>query len=119
MKRLIISALSALTLTTLVAPAIASESIAFEQNLNRNVIANRDIIEITPFNLVLGGFQGRFINQGIPDGALFITKVKNKRIEAEDLVKAAIASNRLSEATLQDKSYLSHVDNLLEELSRK
>ena len=119
MKRLIISALSALTLTTLVAPAIASESTAFNQNLARNSVASRSIIEITPFNLVTGGFQGRFTNQGIPSGGSFLHQVKTNRLEAEDLVKAAIASNRLSEDTLQDKSYLNHVDNLLESLERK
>ena len=117
MKRLIISALSALTLTTLVAPAIASE--AYEQNLNRNVVASRNIVEITPFNLVTGGFQGRFTNQGIPSGGVFLSQVKTNKILAEDLVKAAIASNRLSEDTLQDKSYLKHVDNLLESLENK
>ena len=116
MKRLIISALSALTLTTLVAPAIASE--AYEQNLNRNVVASRNIVEITPFNLVSGGFQGRFTNQGIPGGALFITKIKTRRIKAEDLVEAAISANRLSEDTLQDKAYLHNVEDLLESLDR-
>ena len=118
MKRLIVSALSALTLTTLVAPVIASESTASAQNPNRSVVASRTIVEITPFNLVTGGFQGRFANQGIPGGVLFVTKVRTKRIEAEDLVKAAIASNRLSEDTLQDKSYLNHVEDLLDNLDR-
>ena len=118
MKRLIISALSALTLTTLVAPAIASEATASAQNLNRNVVASRNIIEITPFNLVTGGFQGRFTNQGIPAGGIFLSQIRTNRIEAEDLVKAAIASNRLSEDTLQDRAYLNHVEDLLENLDR-
>ena len=117
MKRLVISALSALTLTTLVAPAMAGE-IAFKKSLNRSEVARTSVSQITPFNLVTGSYQGRFTNHGIPAGGSFLSQVKSNRIDAQDLVKAAIASNRLSVETLQDQSYLGYVDSLLENLEK-
>ncbi len=118
MKRLIISALSALALATLVAPAIASESTTVGQNLSGKGVASRTIVEITPFDLVTGGFQGRFKNQGIPAGGIFVSQIKTRGIKAEDLVKAAIAANRLTEETLQDETYLSDVEDFLVTLER-
>ena len=121
MKRLIISTLSLLALSTLAAPAFAGE-ISFKKS-NRNIIAantvtQRQTTDITPFNLVTGGYQGRFTNQGIPSGGAFISQTRSDRIEAEDLVQAAIASDRLSADTINDAKYLSSVDSLLENLDR-
>lgn len=118
MKRLIISALSALTLTTLAVPAIAGESVAFKKSVNRNLVATNTVTEITPFDLVTGGYQGRFSNQGIPSGGAFLSQIRSNRIEAKDLVQAAIVSNRLKADTLQDAKYLRYVDSLLEDLDR-
>ncbi len=118
MKRLVISALSTVVFATLVAPAMAGGSVAFKKSLNTNVVATSVVSDITPFNLISGAYQGRFVRQGIPSGAIFLSRIRSNRIDAEDLVKAAIASNRLSEDTLQNEEYLDYVDSLLESLDR-
>ena len=112
MKRLVISTLSALALSSLVAPAFASEIAIAKGKTNSN------INEITPFNLVSGSYQGRFTNQGIPAFHAFLQAVRTERIEAEDLVQSAIAAGRLSENTLNDSSYLNAVDALLDDLDK-
>ena len=121
MKRLIISTLSLLALSTLAAPAFAGE-ISFKKS-NRNIIAantvsERQTTDITPFDLVTGGYQGRFVDRGIPSGGAFISEVRNNRIEAEDLVKAGIASNRLSADTINNANYLNYVDSLLDNVDK-
>ena len=112
MKRLVISTVSALALSSLVTPAFASEIAA----VNRNTASN--INEITPFNLVSGSYQGRFINQGIPSNGAFLSAIRFNKIEAKDLVQSAITAGRLSEDTLKDTEYLNSVDSLLDNLDR-
>ena len=112
MKRLVISTLSALALSSLVAPAFASEIAVAKSKTASN------INEITPFALVSGSYQGRFTNQGIPAFHAFLRAVRTDRIEAEDLVQSAIAAGRLSEDTLNDSSYLNSVDALLDGLDK-
>ena len=119
MKRLVISTLSLLALSSLVTPAFAGET-NFKENNRRLVAATTvtptRITEITPFNLVSSGYQGRFSNQGIPSGGSFISQAQNNRIEAKDLVQAAIATNRLGAEKLQDRQYLRSVESLLDNL---
>ncbi len=112
MKRLVLSTLSTLALSSLVTPAFASEIAAANRNTTHN------INEITPFNLVSGSYQGRFTNQGIPAFHAFLQAVRTERIEAEDLVQSAIAAGRLSEDTLNDTAYLNSVDALLDGLDK-
>ena len=112
MKRLVISTLSALALSSLVAPAFASEIAVANHKTTHN------LKEITPFNLVSGSYQGRFTNQGIPSFNAFLQAIRTDRIEAEDLVQSAISVGRLSEETLNDSSYLNSVDALLDGLDK-
>ena len=112
MKRLLISTVSALAFSSLVAPAFASEIAA----ANRNTASN--INEITPFNLVSASYQGRFANQGIPSYHAFLSAIRSNRIEAEDLVQSAITAGRLSEDTLKDTEYLNSVDSFLDNLDK-
>ncbi len=73
---------------------------------------------ITPFNLVTGSYQGRFINQGIPSFSVFRSAIRSNKIEAKDLVQSAISAGRLSEDTLNDAEYLNSVDVLLDALDK-
>ena len=119
MKRFIISTLSLIALSSFVTPAFAGEISSKKSNKNlmaASSVTQRQTKDITPFNLVTGSYQGRFRNQGIPSSAVFQHQVNSDRIKAEDLVKAAIASNRLGEETLQDRQYLSSVNALLRTL---
>ena len=113
MKRLVISTLSALAFSSLVTPAFASEIAAAKSKTASK------IKEITPFNLVLSSYQGRFTNQGIPAYHAFLSAIRLNKIEAEDLVQSAINAGRLSEDTLNDTEYLNSVDSLLDNLDKR
>jgi hypothetical protein len=111
MKRLLVASLSTLVLA-IAAPAYSQEVSAVNQNLNRNVI------EITPFNLVYHGYQGYFKQQGIPSSGAFVAAVRSGKIHASDLVKVAIQQRRLLPETANDQSYLHAVKVQLDDLNR-
>ena len=110
MKTILISTLSTILVSTMAVPAFSQVS------LNSSRTSN--IVEITPFALVTGAYQGRFENQGIPSNAIFLNKIRTNKIDAEDLVKGAIAAGRLSENTLYDQSYLNSVETLIDNLDK-
>lgn len=112
MKNLIISTLSALALSSLVTPVLANEAVA----INRDNASN--INQITPFNLVNSSYQGRFRDRGIPSHLSLLSGIRSNRIKAEDLVKGAITSGRLTEEALNNPQYLHSVQFLLNNLTR-
>jgi hypothetical protein len=111
MKRLLVAALSSLTVAATV-PAQAQEIAAVNQNMTQT------IAQVTPFNLVEHGYQGYFSEQGIPSNGAFLAGVRTGKIKAEDLVKGGIARGRLTSATLSDRSYLNFVQTQLDTLNR-
>ena len=112
MKRILLSTLSVVALSSIVTPAFADEV----ASLGKTESANLN--QITPFSLVTSGFQGRLKAHGIPSGSIFLSRIRSNRIEAKDLVQSAIASGRLSEDTLNDTEYLAMVDSLITGLDR-
>ncbi len=111
MKKILIGTLSTILLSSLAAPVLADQvTLGSRRNLN--------IVDITPFDLVTGAYQGRFEAQGIPSNAVFLAKIRSNKIDAEDLVQSAISAGRLSENTLYDQSYLSSVENLMNNLDK-
>lgn len=112
MKRLLITTLSAMALSSLVMPVAANEVAAVRSNSADN------ILKITPIDLVSGSYQGRFTKHGIPSSGAFLSSVRANQIQAEDLVKVAIAEGRLTEDTLSDRSYLSAVEFALDGLDK-
>ena len=109
MKRILIGTLSTILLSSLAVPALADQ-------ITLNSREARNIVEISPFDLVTGAYQGRFVDQGIPSSAIFLSKIRSNKIEAEDLVKSAISAGRLSENTLYDQSYLRSVETMMNNL---
>lgn len=112
MKRFSLITLSAIATLGLASPSFAQSKVTIN---TQNV---RPIVEITPFDLVTAGYQGRFLDQGIPAGSRFANAVKNQKITAEDLVQTAIAAGRLPETTLNDQGYLRQVRNTIKNLDR-
>ncbi|MEL6929492.1 MAG: hypothetical protein AAFO95_12755 [Cyanobacteria bacterium J06600_6] len=112
MKRLFISTLSILALTSLSSPALANTEISVNSN-------SQNIREITPFSLVTGSYQGRFKAQGIPAAGALIYAANTNEIEAEDLVRGAIEAGKLTEATLSDPGYLNAVKSFLKDFNTK
>lgn len=112
MKLLTIATLSASALSTL-------NTSAFANKIAENTVISRNIVEISPVNLVSAAYQGRFVDQGIPSNGAFLTAVRINRIQAEDLVKVAIASGRLSSQTLENDSYMDSVENVIDNFKRR
>lgn len=110
MKTTLLMSLSALTLSLMATPTLAKE---IAQN---NQVSTGSIVEITPFDLVYGAYQGDFTNSGIPGYANFITAVNSGKVKAENLVNEAIAKRRLAPETIDDRAYLSSVDELMRAL---
>ena len=104
MKRLVISTLSILALSSLATPAFAEKP-----NIAKS-------LQITPFNLVTRSYQGHFTNQGIPSSAAFNRAVKTGKVTASDLVESAIAQGRLNPETLNDSEYINTVQSYLDSL---
>ncbi|MBE9206442.1 hypothetical protein IQ244_07920 [Nostoc sp. LEGE 06077] len=73
---------------------------------------------IQPFNLVYLAYQGNLQSQGIPSGSTLIFQYQRGSLNAEDLVKAAIKANKLSDQFLQDQIYLSAVETQLSSLQK-
>jgi hypothetical protein len=115
MKRLLVAALSTLTVAAAI-PAQAQEIAAVNQNKTQPIA--QVIAQVTPFNLVEHGYQGYFSEQGIPSNGAFLSGVRTGKIKAEDLVKGGIARGRLTSATLSDRNYLSAVQTQLDTLNR-
>ncbi len=114
MKRFLIASLSTLMLAA-AAPAYSGDMTAVNQNMQN---MTRNIVEITPFNLVEHSYQGYFREQGIPSGSAFIIAIKTGKIKAEDLVKSGIARGRLTSETLNNSSYLHSVETQLKNFTR-
>lgn len=110
MKRFLIIGISLLASLGLVSPVSAQEKTA----INSDMV--REINSISPFDLVTGSYQGRFVDQDIPSGGRFISAIRANKIHAEDLVEGAIAKGRLSEDKINDSAYLNHVRNLMNNL---
>ena len=112
MNRLLASGLYAVLLTGATVPvALAAEM----PQMPRQMMAEMQM-RITPFNLVFLAYQGFFEEEGIPRAGRLLDKTASGLIKAEDLVKAAVKTGRLSNAALGNKMYLSAVQYELEHL---
>jgi hypothetical protein len=69
----------------------------------------RNIVEVTPFNLVDRGYQGYFSDLSIPSNGDFLRAIRFRKIIAKDLVKAAIKKGRLNVDRINDESYIKRV----------
>lgn len=73
-------------------------------------------VSLSPFELVSMANRGMFEEQGIPSFGLLASEVELNSIDAQDLVRAAIARGELPEAALADDNYLNAVETQLEGL---
>ena len=112
MKTSILVSLSALALSLVATPTLAKE---ISQN---SQTSTGSIVEITPFDLVYGAYQGDFTNSEIPGYANFITAVNTGKVKAKDLVGEAIAKGKLTSETIDNRAYLNSVNGLLDTFSK-
>lgn len=115
MKRLILSSLSLLLLSTIAAPAVkAQPTRAYDPSPQRMTKAN---MEITPFQLVFLAYQGFLENAGIPKAEQLLSEYDLGRITAKKLVQAGVNLNKLPANRLQDKAYITYVDEQMQALA--
>ena len=98
MKRILFGSVSALIMATTPTPLLAQD--------------------ITPVALVFQGYQGFFVEQGVPSSGAFLHAIHFGRVDAKTLVKNAIARGRLSPETINDQSYLRKVNTALFRIQR-
>ncbi|MEM7761088.1 MAG: hypothetical protein AAFW67_01995 [Cyanobacteria bacterium J06638_38] len=111
MKNLVFASVGALVFASStfgIAPSVSADE----------VIAARKGSRITPYSLVSSGYQGFFKAQGIPSASLFERDARVGRLTAIELIEAGIASGRLSESALEDRSYVEAVGDVLRRVVR-
>ena len=79
--------------------------------VNQNSV--RNIVNITPADLVDSAYQGRLVDLGIPSHGAFSSAAKSGRVDSQLLVKSGIQSGRLDPETINDQLYLNHVKSFL------
>lgn len=115
MKRLMVTVLSTLALATALAPA--GEAQVATVNSSFPETAEAAGMGVTPFNLVFLAYQGFLESEDIPMAGGLISWYRTGRIQAEDLVQAAINMNRLSPDAINDSRYIRAVENQLSSLA--
>ena len=122
MNRLILGSLSVLLLSAATAPTIkagmaatpiAQSTVATERMPER--VTTR--MAVTPFNLVFLAFHGFFEQEGIPSSMGLLSAYTKGKVTAKDLVKIAIAMNRLPSNTLDNQNFINQVDAQLKSLA--
>ncbi|ACB50882.1 hypothetical protein cce_1532 [Crocosphaera subtropica ATCC 51142] len=109
-KYIIASGFSTAMLLNLASPALSSEDVAINLNLDSNRNYHTTTNSLGATSLVQLAYQGSLKNQGIPSHGGLVRSVMSGKVNAEILVTAAIAEGRVSPNTLYDKGYLDLVD---------
>ncbi|MBE9011058.1 hypothetical protein IQ250_12655 [Pseudanabaenaceae cyanobacterium LEGE 13415] len=120
MKRVLLSALSVLALSSFIAPATFAAEAPIEQKtaIVSSTFNRPTSVQLTPNALVISAYRGSYINQGIPSYTQLHHAYVIGQVTAEDLVRAAIAQGQLSPQTLSDAGYINTVDTKLGSLNQ-
>jgi hypothetical protein len=114
MKSLILAGLSTLALVAVHVPAAQAEVAILNPPTSTT---ETSISQLSPFELVNLAYQGFLSSEGVPVAGGLIAQYQTGSLTAEDLVQAAINTNRLSSEALDDSRYLRAVDTWLGDLS--
>jgi hypothetical protein len=83
-------------------------------SLSPNAVNEPKVNQLRPFNLAYLAYQGYLKDQGIPSNAALISAVASGRITAEDIIQAAVKTNRLPERMLKDQGYRNNLEDQLQ-----
>lgn len=110
MKRTLIAGLSVVLLSAVTTTAAHAE-MSIEQKVSMRSAPSSQVLStlLTPNDLANLAYQGYLNDQGIPGYSRLIFDFKSSRIQAKDIVQAAINTNRLPASTLTDRGYLNAV----------
>lgn len=106
MKLLVLGGVSFLLMSVAATSTVRSETTIAQAT--SSTLASTTNVE--PFDLVFMAYQGFFTNAGIPSNAGLIDAYHFRRISARDLVKAAVAQNRLPSQAVDNQNYLNAVE---------
>ncbi|MEM8780840.1 MAG: hypothetical protein AAGF26_18650 [Cyanobacteria bacterium P01_G01_bin.49] len=112
MKHLILGSLSSILLATIATPIIASEEVA-----NVTTYPNQNTSTLLATTLVELAYQGYFSDLGIPSHVGLIHAIAADKIDAETLIKTAIAKGRLNNNALRNQEYVSVVNTELQAIA--
>ncbi len=68
------------------------------------------IDSLSPFNLTYLAYQGYLEDQGIPSNGALMNAIAAQTIAAQDLIQAAVKTNRLPEQALRNQGYRHDLD---------
>ena len=109
MTRLMLSSLSVFLLSAAAtAPMVRAETAALNPTTFNST--STPTTQPTPFNLVTLAHRGYFNQQGIPSYLALTSAYHSGRIQAFDIVQAAVKANRLSADFLTNQGYLTAVE---------
>jgi hypothetical protein len=104
-------------------PALLLSSATFAPEAKAQTKTDTPMVEITmmlsltPFNLAYLAFQGYFEKQGVSSQGNLMQAFRTGKLSGEDVVKAAVKSNRLPSSFLSNDSYIKAVSTELYSLS--
>jgi hypothetical protein len=111
MKRSLITGLTVLLLSAMTATAAHAGTTIDQKVSVRQPMANLVLTnQLAPFDLAYLAYQGYLRDQGIPSSSRLIFDYKSSRIQAKDIVQAAVNANRLPSSVLADPGYLNAVN---------
>lgn len=113
MHRLIMGSLSLLLMSVALAPTVRAEMPSADSSDSTVENSSSAKEQTTAFNLVTLAYQGFFEEQGIPSAGALLQAYRAGDISPEDLVRGAIAVNRLAPETLNDQEYMAAVQSYL------
>lgn len=116
MRRSISTMLTTLLLCAAILPA-AAQSQAAPTSLNPYAANQHRANQIRPFNLAYLAYQGYLKDQGIPSNGVLIDAIASGSITAQDIIQAAVKTNRLPEQTLNDQGYRHNLEDQLQEFT--
>ncbi|AFY75089.1 hypothetical protein Syn7502_03212 [Synechococcus sp. PCC 7502] len=113
MKKLFFAFLPTLLLSTATLAPAAKAQVNNEMPMAEITM----MVSLTPFNLAYLAFQGYFEQQGIKSQGNLMQDFRSGKLSGEDVVKAAVKTNRLPTSYLNNEAYIKGVTAQLYTLS--
>jgi hypothetical protein len=118
MRRSISTLLTTVLLSTAILPAAVQAQTAETATTSLNpYTANQPVNQLSPFNLAYLAYQGYLKAQGIPSSGALDDAIASGRITAQDIMQAAVNTNRFPEEALANQAYRHQLENELQGLA--
>lgn len=107
MKRSISTLLTTVLLSAAMLPAAAHAQTtrAIQTSFNPHMTNSTSANSVSPFDLAYLAYRGYLKDQGIPCNSALLDAIATGTVTAQDIMQAAVKTNRLPEQTLSDRGY--------------